>query len=164
MIDWFDKFWELYINAFPEDERRCKDAQTEVFNNPLYNAESIMHKDKWAGFLTWWDLSDMVYIEYFAVDSCFRNNGLGGKFLRSFLSKTSKCVVLEVEPPTDELTVKRVDFYKRLGFMLLEGDYEQPAYDASKQPVSLKLMVYKPAPNTDFQYIKDSLYETVYKR
>lgn len=163
MIDWFNKFWELYSSAFPADERRSLDHQKEVFDNPLYFAEPIFNKNEWAGFITWWKFPKFIYVEYFAIDKKFRNKGLGQSFLKSFTEKHHS-IVLEVEIPNDKLSKRRVNFYKRLGFKLMDNQYLQPAYDSSKQPVPLKIMIFPKNSNLDFQTIKNTLYERVYKK
>ncbi len=161
MIEWFDNFWNLYTTTFPLEERRNIDNQKKLFENPQYNADPVYFNNEWAGFISWWNFKEFIYIEHFAIDSIFRNKGIGESLLKSF-TKKYHTIVLEVEYPEDELSKRRVGFYERLGFRLLDNEYLQPAYDDTKQPVPLKIMIFPGNSNLEFETIRDTLYKKVY--
>ena len=70
-----------------------------------------------------------------------RNGGKGSIYLQEITKKLGKPVVLEVEPPTDEMAIRRIGFYERNGFKLWKDiTYIQPAYDKTKSSIELKLM------------------------
>jgi hypothetical protein len=60
--------------------------------------------------------------------------------VQAVMDTTSKPIVLEVEPPVDEDSIRRVRFYSSLGFSILPQVYMQPSYDGVKPSVELKLM------------------------
>ncbi len=161
MEEWFDKFIDLYINSFPDDERRNIDIQSDLLKNPLYNIEPIYFNNEWAGFMCWWNFKDFAYIEHFATSPKYRNNGLGKSFLTQFVEKHPN-TALEVEIPEDDLSKRRVEFYKRVGFKLLDDVYMQPAYDQNKQSIPLKLMVFLSNSKLDFETIRDTIYKNVF--
>ena len=70
----------------------------------------------------------------------------------------------EVEPPIDEMTKKRVEFYEGLDFELLDYFYLQPPYSKDKNPIELKLMIYdkKLLDNKPLEEIITKIYEFVY--
>jgi hypothetical protein len=48
-----------------------------------------------------------------------------------FISRPEVPVLLEVEHPTDELSRRRIDFYKRAGFVHNEHKYRHPVIFAN---------------------------------
>lgn len=127
------------------------------------------------------NLSAVTYIEHFAIDPSFRNGQLGSSVLNYFLttycpnikSKSReeypepKLVVLEVErpinPSSDELSARRIRFYERLGFSLLNFDYHQPPYHSGNEFIPMHLMSFGTPPNNaTFSIIKSHIYKYVY--
>lgn len=161
--DYFEKLWKIYINSFPADERRSFSQQKEVMKNEKYNIIPFYNDDELIGFLAYWDLWDFIFIEHFAFSSKVRGKGLGSKYLKQFLKQADKLVILEVEPESDEISLRRIGFYNRLGFELNEFDYCQPAFNKNKKPVILQLMSYKKRLKAyEFQLIKEKLYKDIY--
>ena len=71
--------------------------------------------------------------------------------------------MLEVEPPTEHISIRRIRFYERNGFVISSLPYLQPPYTPQLQPLELKLM------STDatflsenFDHIVSTLYNYVY--
>lgn len=161
--NYLEKLWEIYINSFPADERRSFSQQKEVMKNEKYNVIPFFNNDELIGFLAYWDLSDFIFVEHFAFSSKVRGKGFGSKYLKQFLKQADKLVILEVEPESDEITLRRIGFYNRLGFELNEYDYCQPAFNENKEPVILQLMSYKKKLKiNEFQLIKEKLYRDIY--
>jgi ribosomal protein S18 acetylase RimI-like enzyme len=159
-----EMLWEIYTASFPPDERRSYNQQKEIMKNDKYNVIPYLSNNKLIGFLAYWDLTDFIFIEHFAFSSKMRGMGLGSKYLKEFLNKVHGQVILEVEPISDDITLRRVGFYKRLGFELNRYDYYQPPFDKSKEPVNLQLMSYNKGLNhQEFQLIKEKLYKDVYE-
>ena len=159
----FEEAWKIYEEAFPEDERRSLSQQMDLLENPLYNFICIHDEGELAGFIAWWELSGFVFIDHFAIDGNQRGKGLGGKFLRDFLSEKGTHAVLEVEKPSSPEAKKRIAFYERLGFHLNEYDYLQPPFSNGKNPVPLLLMSHPSGLDPDgFEKIKSELYSKVY--
>ena len=80
---------------------------------------TLSENGKVLGFLNFWELSDFVYLEHFAVDKNLRGKGLGSELIRK-LSEicAGKTIVLEAEPPElNEFSSRRIEFYRRLGFV-----------------------------------------------
>lgn len=78
--------------------------------------------------LCYWHFDTFIYVEYLAVDPTLRGGGIGRRIMERLVSDSMLPVILEVEPPTDQLTTRRVAFYQRLGFQLLPDPYVQPSY------------------------------------
>ncbi len=131
----------LYLASFPPEERRpweqIADADTEPQAYGIYDADNLF-----AGFITVWNFGGYVYVEHFAVDSTRRGSGIGAAAMASLRELAGVPVVLEVEPPghPDPMVPRRIAFYKRCGFALLDYDYVQPPYAPGLPSVPLCLM------------------------
>lgn len=63
--------------------------------------------------------------------------------MRWFLASDSRPLVIEVEPPTDEMACRRIGFYERNGLRLWNDvEYVQPPYSPDRHAIELKLMTY----------------------
>ena len=71
---------------------------------------------------------------------------------------------LEVEPPEDDLTKRRVAFYERNGFVLNHYPYIQPSVSKGRPSVPLLIMTYGRAiEEVEYLGMKKVVYERVYK-
>ncbi len=156
----FEGFWELYEDSFPEDERRDKACQQRLLDNPRYKLIPYYKEKRVAAFMAFWDLDDFLFIEHFAVRQDLRGHGYGSKIIANLEEKYEKKIVLEVEPPYNILSQRRIKFYKKLGFYLNDYSYVQPAYDRTLNEVRLYLMSY-PIPISPDKV--DSVIEKIYK-
>ncbi|MDG5800064.1 GNAT family N-acetyltransferase [Marinilabiliaceae bacterium ANBcel2] len=152
------------IDSFPENERRMREEyiktmKNRAFSTTLFCSETADIK----GFLSYWKLSDFIFVEHFAISSKFRNQGLGNKLFSQFLNSISKPVVLEVEPPTDSISKRRVNFYERMNFVLNRFDYYQPSYHNDNKKVPLLLMTSNGTlSSSQFKMLQNDIYNIVY--
>ena len=155
---------ELYETAFPVDERREWTALLSLCRNRSHFSLHIIYDDdRQVGFITVWQWDGWRYIEHFAVDASCRGKGIGGDVLRAFLAGESSPVVLEVEIPSDEISRRRVEFYRRLGFELHDSfSYIQPPYGEGRKALPMFLMTCGAPSGTDLQAVVDLLYRDVY--
>lgn len=160
----FDKVFNIMEKSFPDDEFRPYDEQKALLEIDEYKIYTWSIDDNICGFIALWEFHNILYIEHFAVDPEFRGCGIGSKILSEISALTKKQICLEVEPPNDEITTRRVEFYKRNGFFLNEYPYIQPAISKGKRPVPLMIMTYgKKITKMKFNDIKFVLYTNVYK-
>lgn len=137
----------LFLASFPENERRPLAWFRELAANEprmhlvAYDADarpvSAHDGEQHPGdasitderaMLCYWHFDTFIYVEYLAVDPTLRGGGIGRRIMERLVSDSMLPVILEVEPPTDQLTTRRVAFYQRLGFQLLPDPYVQPSY------------------------------------
>jgi GNAT superfamily N-acetyltransferase len=130
----------LYLSAFPPEVRREYNELIKqiYFENCVVNL--IYVNQKIAGFIILWSFNEFVFIEHFAIESGLRGQGIGEKVLEWIRKNFNKTGILETEPPLDEISSRRVNFYLRNGFYLLERHYLQPSYGGIKPEVEMKLM------------------------
>lgn len=149
--------------AFPESERRDMSGQEKLLDNPYYNYYIIRLYGKIAAFLAVWEFPEINFIEHFAVDESLRGKGVGKKALSLYLKAADKPVFLEVEPPESDIAVRRIEFYKRLGFHMNDFPYCQPALQNGQKPLPLKIMTYpKPVDEENFIRYKKIAFKHAY--
>lgn len=160
----FDSFWEIMTESFPENERKTSEEYIKQLRNEHFAIK--LQTDTSAniqGFIGYWQLDGRLFVEHFAVSSKYRNQGLGGTIFSRFLESTTLPVVLEVEPPQDELARRRIKFYERFGFVLNSFPYLQPSYHPGGNAVELRLMTNdNKLTEVQFRSLRDEIYQTVY--
>ncbi len=137
---------ELYTSAFPADERRDFSDFTSLLSCgafSVWGAFDADENDSLLAFITFWKLDEIMYLEHFAVVPQMRGHGIGREVFGNFLDKVASTIVLEVEPPTTPIAVRRIRFYESLGLKLWNSvHYVQPPYGPDRQPLELKLMTH----------------------
>lgn len=134
---------EIYTSSFPLDERRDFDLVLDMVGKEgfdFYVIKSSLEDEKPIGIISLWKFEDFVYIEHFAIDKSLRQKGYGSVVIKEILSKYSQPFIIEVEPPTNVEALKRINFYKKLNFSLLDFNYLQPAYSPTQNPLQMNLM------------------------
>ena len=73
-------------------------------------------------------------------------------------------IFLEVELPENDTSIRRIEFYERLGFYLNDFYYLQPPMQKQHDCLQLKVMSYPESINQEeFINFKDRVYREVYK-
>ena len=140
----FHLCWDLYCSAFPLEERRELDYQLETLESPYFSFDAIYDCDKLVGFIGLWEFDEIIYIEHLAIFDNMRNGGYGRKVLADLAARTSKMILLEVEHPEEEIQHRRINFYKKQGFVMNDHFYAHPSYHG-EDPVELLIMTYPQA-------------------
>lgn len=139
----FDSVSELYIATFPHEERReLSEIYQLISKGEIFIHQIIIAENKVAGFCIFWVFDEFAFIEHFAVFPELRNVGIGEGTL-SLLQENYKVLTLETELPVDEISIRRIKFYERNGFNLLQQRYFQPSYGKNKPEIELKIMCTK---------------------
>lgn len=163
----FEAIYKILEESFPEDEYRSFQGQKALFENPKYTVHICQDGGMVYSFLATWTFGNFVYGEHMAVSKEVRNRGTGKKMILAAAEearKVGKVFCLEVEPPTEEMAKRRIEFYKRIGFVLNEYPYMQPSLGEGKNPIPLMIMSYKePLTKEAFENIRKVLYREVYK-
>ncbi|WP_066629982.1 GNAT family N-acetyltransferase [Labilibacter marinus] len=140
--NYFQKAWELYEDAFPFEERRLLDDQSDVLQNENYHFDVFIDNNQFAGFILWWEFDTHRYIDHLATTVEQRNKGIGRLILNNFIDSDDKSIILEVELPTSNINERRISFYERVGFKLNQHHYEIPPVKEDQSPLQLLLMSY----------------------
>ncbi len=162
---YFNEVEGLMNDAFPQEERRPQEAFKWLTDNENhFSCNALLYEKRLIGLLTYWDLGRFTYVEHLATWPWVRGKGWGADALAALKVKSSGNIVLEVEPPVDELTRRRVAFYRRNGFQLWDKSvYRQPPYGPGLPAVDLQLMVYGTLDeNVDFSEVRRVIHTVVY--
>lgn len=138
-----EKVINIYLQSFPQEERRpVENLGEQIADGRIILHIAVEENGDILGMLTSWDFGTFCYIEHFAIDSARRNGGLGSRILEYFCNKIcQRPVLLEVEPDgTSPEAQRRIDFYRRNGFEIIDKTYIQPAYTQSQPSLPLWLM------------------------
>lgn len=136
----WDEFVNLYVTAFPSDERREISELINIQGIENYSLLQITFNEKFIGFLELWEFKKFLFLEHLAILSEEQQKGYGTEVLKSILLSSVRPVILEAEPPADTLSAKRIHFYQRAGFNILNFDYTQPPYYPGKNAVPMLLL------------------------
>lgn len=163
-ITYFDEMYEIMEEAFPLSERRTKEEQKALFDLPYYEVLGLWIDGELSAFLAAWNLGTIRFGEHLATSKTKRNLGLGKQLLQAYEAMSETSIVLEVEPPIEEMAKRRIHFYERLGFQLYaQLPYLQPSFHKELAPLPLHLMVNgDPLSTKEIKEIAALVYRKVY--
>ena len=160
----FDTIYKIMEKSFPLTEFRPQKEQEKLFENKYYSVLGIKENNVPIAIAAIWSFENFTFIEHLATLPEYRNKGLGTQMLHEIISKADKTVCLEVEPPIDELTHRRVRFYERNRLFFNSYPYIQPSISKGREPIPLFIMTSKgEIDEQKFIEIKNTLYKEVYK-
>ncbi|MDO5518677.1 MAG: GNAT family N-acetyltransferase [Clostridium sp.] len=139
---YFKKMMAIYEISFPIFEQRTLNNQIEVLQEQDYYCTAVCEEAKLVGIIWYWNLDEMKYIEHLAISPDLRGKGYGSKILKSFCEDNEK-VMLEIDPPNDDISIRRLKFYSNLGFKLQDFQHTHPPYRKGYKGHSLKIMSLK---------------------
>lgn len=158
-----DEIFEIMEKSFPLTEYRTREEQAALFERAEYRVLASLEGDHMLGFIAFWELDGITFFEHLATLPEARNRGLGAELLRYAIDTAENPVCLEVEPPEDELTRRRVGFYERNGMYFNDYPYIQPPISSGREPIPLRIMTSgAPVDEEKFRSIRDLLYRDVY--
>lgn len=159
-----DEFYEIYKTDFCYGERRSKGKLKDTLDEEKFSSNYICYDGAKVGYINFWDFDEFVYIEHIAIFSSMRGTGYGSKSLSEFIDLIKRNIILEVEPPEDEISIKRIHFYEKIGFVLNDYDYVQPSYHGKGKGLPMKLMTFgKAYDNKTLKKYVNTIYKNVYK-
>jgi len=113
----------IYENSFPRDERL---PFAHLFQ-PKFDESTLtayIENEKVVGFTFVLHYKDCEYLYFFAVDETLRGKGYGSKIIKNFANQyDGKNIYFCVEEPKEEIQKRRIEFYKRNGFLWTEMFY-----------------------------------------
>lgn len=133
---------DIYRTSFPVHEQRRVQDFPLAFAAPDFFYETFLNEaGRVAAILVTWRREEFVYLEYFAVDASLRGQGAGQKILEELRDSFPHRVILEIDPPEDDVSRRRLGFYQRHGFVPNpQFDYMHPPYTEEGEPFPLLLM------------------------
>lgn len=150
-------------SAFPYEERRDSFDERECLKDERFRFLSLIDNDTSVGFVALWLLDGFVFLEHIAIDEDKRSSGYGSQAIDLIKDTFSLPIILEAEAPVTEQQIKRIAFYKRLGFNVNAYDYTQPSYHGGEGVPLLLLSFPKPMTDRDFNKFIDETRKSAYK-
>ena len=151
-----DDNYAAELQANSQQPKANSQAPSANSQRPIANSPKLL------GLLTTWHFEEFIYIEHFAIDPTLRSQGYGSEALKAFIHEHGKPIVLEAEPPTEALSIRRIKFYERIGLTLYDFPYMQPAYTEDSHPVELRLMGTLDTNATPLPLVSQILHREVY--
>lgn len=138
----------IYIEAFPPTERRSEEQLKRLIDknrNMYFNV--LLFEGKTAGLFIYWDMEDFYFLEHLAISANMRNHKIGQQVLSWIAENLNGLQLLEVEPEdSNEFAVRRINYYKRNGYIILDKTYQQPSYSDNNLNYPLWIMGNKETP------------------
>lgn len=151
----------LYETSFPDVERRSVAQNEDLLCDPRFSMLAFCVRGEFAAMAGVWDVDGMLYIEHLCTVPRLRGQGIGAAVLQ-MLKDEQKTVMLEIEPPVDELTRRRKTFYERCGFGYDPHIHEHPPYREGQKGHILNVMAYPCPPDKDtIKKLEDFIEKTV---
>lgn len=117
----------LYGESFPLHEQRLPKAQRRVMGHQDYHFDLVCEGETVLGLLLYWAQADYLYVEHFCMSPAVRGQGLGAQAL-ALLAASGRTILLEIDPPADEISVRRRGFYLRAGYVENAFSHVHPPY------------------------------------
>lgn len=121
----FPEAMELYEISFPAHEQREALSQSEILSSSAYHFDVICDGGEFVGEILYWEIGDFLYVEHFCVHPSMRNKHYGQRILEAYQAKP---LILEIDPPVDEISRRRQGFYERCGFVANPYGHVHPPY------------------------------------
>ncbi len=135
----YDRAMELYGKSFPPHEQRRAQSQAEILGDGDYHFILIREGETFVGLILYWDMGEALYIEHFCVMPGLRNHGYGQQAL-ALLGEEGKTLILEIDPPVDDISKRREGFYERCGFVENPYPHVHPPYHQGNKGHALVVM------------------------
>ena len=159
----YKKAMELYANSFPMHEQREAKSQAAILGDSEYHFALAYDDDTFVGEALYWEWDGYIYVEHLCILSEMRNKAYGGKVLE-LLAAENKKVILEIDPPVDDISIRRRGFYERSGFIENPYAHVHPPYHRGYKGHELVVMSSPSAISPDmFGKFTDYLKNTVMK-
>lgn len=158
----YPAFEQLYAHSFPVFEQRTPEQQAKAFASVNYHLTGYVEDQSFMGFIAYWEFPSYLYIEHFAINGNERGKGYGSQVLNSFVKETPKTVLLEIDPPIDEISIARLRFYRKCGFYQNPYSHIHPPYRKGYEGHSLQVLTSVRALSPEeYEQFKNDLNEDV---
>ena len=154
----------LYGISFPLHEQREADSQTAILQQEAYHFDVVCDKGNFVGAILYWDMGGSYYVEHFCVRPEMRNQHYGQKILEAYRNTP---LLLEIDPPVDELSIRRRHFYERCGFVENPYPHVHPAYHRGNTGHALVVMSAPKALSAEeyerfYQFLQETVMKNAY--
>ena len=154
----------LYGISFPPHEQRESASQRAIMADPEYQFNLIYDGGAPVGAMLCWETETFIYVEHFFILPQLRGHACGSRAL-ALLGERGKTVILEIDPPVDDVSLRRKGFYERSGFHENPYSHVHPPYHAGNRGHDLVVMSYpRTISETEYRAFADYLAARVMAR
>lgn len=154
---------ELYKISFSPNEQRMRRSQDSILTDAGYHFALIYDGADFVGIMLSWETEEFIYIEHFCMLPEMRGRGYGERALSKIAEKGKK-VILEIDPPEDDISKRRKRFYERCGFVENPYRHIHPPYRSENSGHTLTVMSFPSGITPDeYRRFDDYLKERVMK-
>lgn len=144
--------WRLYRESFPVHERRSLEAHVSAESDEAFYTQAVVDEGRLVAILFWWLYDGGIFLEHLAVSPTARGQGVGSALLERFIAEhPGRGIILEIDPPVDDTSQRRLRFYERLGFRLNHYPYIHTSYTFGGREHELKILS-RPSVLSDGQF------------
>ncbi len=129
----------LYKTSFPLHEQREALSQEAILGNQEYRFSLIYEQNLFIGLALYWEFGNYIYVEHLAILPEMRNKQYG-KLALTLLAEENKVLILEIDPPIDDISIRRKGFYERNGFIANPYPHLHPPYHKKDRGHELVVM------------------------
>lgn len=140
----------LYGISFPPHEQRETASQRRILSDPAYHFDLIFDENTFVGEVLYWETERFIYIEHYCMLPEMRGKGYGKAALDALKLK-NKTLILEIDPPVDDISRRRKHFYERCGFKENPYPHVHPPYHKGNHGHDLVILSC-PNPITQAEY------------
>lgn len=135
--------WELYECSFPSYERWGKEAFSRASEDSRFHTKlAIDDRGRLIALLYYWTFSGMLYVEFLAVNTSMRGQNIGTLLVQELIDQNPGLkVFLEIDPPIDDISIRRLHFYERLGFLANQHEHIHPSYISGEGAYPHRLII-----------------------
>lgn len=139
-IRW-ESVWTLYEESFPVAERRKMGDHLRACGDDRFFPLSAWEGGELIGLMFFWEWDSYRYLEHLAVNPTLRGHGYGSQLLRH-LRDSAHTIILEIDPLSNELSVRRLQFYERSGYTLTPYRFVHLPYRLDANAQELLILSY----------------------
>lgn len=129
----------LYADSFPLHEQREAQSQASILGDSEYHFALAYDGETFVGEVLYWEWDGYIYVEHLCILPEMRNKAYGSKVLE-LLAAENKKVILEIDPPVDDISICRRGFYERSGFIENPYAHVHPPYHRGNKGHELVVM------------------------
>lgn len=157
-----DAIWQLLTKCFTLEELRNYDVQQSIMLHEEYHTDIIWDNKQVIGIIAWWDIKNMIFVEYIAVDKKSRNQGIASTLIEN-LMKRNKLIILEIKKTIDNEMIR--NFYIKKGFCANNYKYHAMNLRETRQHIKYQLFSYPYKLNIlQYLYFQGFIHNPAYKK
>ena len=123
-----EKIYNEYVKLFPEEEQREWEKIKSAYKNGIEKFYKITENELVIGFFMIEKIDDNspYYLDYFGIFKKHQNKGIGTQSIQKLLEKVGEeglYIEIEKEDTKNDITLRRAEFYKKLGFKRIDSEY-----------------------------------------